>query len=142
MRHGFLFAAAAAALAIGSIGSSIAGPKLGGGDAIGGIDVLSVHNDCHQNLRTHGGSYPEHYHAGANCAMVTTNNNGNNQNGGYNPGDCHADVRNHWTSGYGTLWHRHGGNCGVVPYENQTGPTPGVGGCVSVGNFLTVCPPN
>jgi hypothetical protein len=71
--------------------------------------------------------------------MVVTQ--GNDQNGSNSGGDCHADVRNHWISGYGTLWHRHTSNCSVVPYESQGGPTPGVGGCVSVGNFLTVCPP-
>ena len=135
MRPTYLIAAAAG-LALSA--SAVSGaPVLPQADVVDGTSVIQVHNNCHSSYQTHGGNFPEHYHAGGNCAMVTTGG-GNGIGGG---GDCHANVQNHWVPGYGTIYHSHVGNCQVQPYTAAPSPTPGYGGCISVGGVLTVCPP-
>jgi hypothetical protein len=75
MRLKYLLAATAAAFVL-SAATVQAAPMTPNADAAAGTGVVLVHNTCHRNLRTHGGYYPPHYHAGPYCEMVT---------GGYEP---------------------------------------------------------
>ncbi len=124
----FTFLAASGALAAGNLSLS---PAIEG---VGGTEIVPVHSTCHQNHRTHGGAYPNHFHNQNNCNMVIGGGGGGG--GGQ---DCHANVQRHFVPGYGSVWHRHRGNqCFVDVYPNQGGPVPGVGGCIQVGP-LVVC---
>lgn len=134
MRLHRIVAASAAALGMCSIAYA-GGPVAPMGDLPFSqqLTPIPVHSSCHQNIRTHGGSYPPHYHNQGNCAVVYAD-----QGGGYND-DCHHHVLRHWLPGYGTVWHRHTGSCNVQLYDHPGGPTPGYGGCITVGP-ATICP--
>lgn len=95
-----------------------------------GATPIPVHNSCHQNLRTHGGAYPQHYHHQGNCSVLYADDFEND--------DCHHSVLRHFLSGYGKVWHRHSGpGCHVQLYEQESGPTPGIGGCIQIGGHTT-----
>ena len=96
---------------------------------IGGVDIVPVHNTCHSNVRTHGGSYPEHYHDQQTCGMMVVMDDDD---------DCHHNVIRHYVPGYGKTWHKHNASCQVVLYDYDQGPTTGHGGCIQVGP-VTVC---
>ena len=91
------------------------------------------HNgSCHTSIRTHGGAYPEHYHSPGNCVVIYVDDEADYD-------DCHHSVLRHFLPGYGKTWHRHvGPNCNVQIYEEESGPTPGVGGCIQIGPS-TIC---
>jgi hypothetical protein len=131
MRSTF-WTAASIALAL-STGAASAGPFPADTDAAVGTGVILVHNNCHQSYRTHGGAFPSHYHDPGSCQPIYS--------GGAGGGDCHANVQRHWVPGYGNIYHSHLNNCQVQPYTAAPNPTPGYGGCISVGGVLTVCPP-
>jgi hypothetical protein len=98
-----------------------------------GVTAIPVHNSCHQNLRTHGGSYPQHYHRQSDCAVILADDEDDYD-------DCHHSVLRHFLPGYGKVWHRHrGSNCHVELYEHDSGPTPGHGGCIQIGPAV-ICP--
>jgi hypothetical protein len=136
MRSTFV-TAASVALAL-STGAATAGPFLADTDAAAGTNVIQVHNTCHQGVQNHGGYYPNHYHALPGCNMVVVGGGGGGVSGG--GVDCHANVQRHYVPGYGTIYHSHANNCQVQPYTAAPTPTPGYGGCISVGGVLTVCP--
>ncbi len=98
-----------------------------------GLTPIPVHSSCHQNLRTHGGAYPQHYHRQSDCAVISADDADDYD-------DCHHSVLRHFLPGYGKVWHRHrGSNCHVELYEHEGGPTPGYGGCFQIGP-ATICP--
>jgi hypothetical protein len=115
-----IYFAAAAALIVSS--SAGAAPLMTRAEGVTGLDVVQVHNSCHQNTRTHGGNYPNHYHNPGTCQVVVV------QGGG---GDCHANAQRHHVPGYGTIWHSHqGNNCAIVQhYQNR----PRQDNCVTLG---------
>ncbi len=136
MRVIYPIASTVAALAL-SVTMAQAAPLQPNFDTVSGTDVIQVHNSCHQRIRNHGGYYPNHYH-GPGCQMIPTGGGGGPAPA---PTHCHGNVQKHWTPGYGNVWHSHGGyNCGVDVYNAAPVPTPGYGGCISVGGVLTVCP--
>lgn len=89
--------------------------------------------DCHADVRVHFlpqfGAAVAHRHQGNSCTIVLAQ-------GGGGGGDCHHDVRRHFLPGYGKVWHRHGPACGVILYPAQSGPAPGIGGCIQIGPTL------
>jgi hypothetical protein len=89
---------------------------------------ILVHNTCHSNFRTHNGAYPLHRHRQSDCGMVIADDEGDSYD------DCHHSVLRHYLPGYGKVWHRHRGpSCRVEVYEHESGPSPGIGGCVQIG---------
>jgi hypothetical protein len=104
------------------------------GNTVGGMSIIPVHNTCHSDSRTHGGSYPLHHHRQSNCRVVIDEDDDEDD-------DCHHDVIRHFLPGYGKVWHRHRrSDCGIQIYEEgDDDPTPGVGGCIQIGP-VTVCP--
>ena len=114
------FAAAALSLSVTAVPAA---PFLGDTDAASGLDVVQVHNNCHGQIRNHGGNFPNHYHAGTNCAMVTT--------GGGGGGHCHTGSQLHG-HGQGQLWHSHDPNFGCAVVENWQN-YPQNNNCVQLG---------
>lgn len=125
--------AATAIVGVSSIAAA-AGPFGSTGDLGVGITPMPVHNTCHSDTRTHGGSYPEHHHRQSNCRVVLDDDDDDDED------DCHSSVLRHFLSGYGRIWHRHRrSDCGIQIYEEgDDDPTPGVGGCIQVGPS-TIC---
>ena len=113
--------AAAAALILSS-SAIIAAPMMSPEQGVTGTNVIQVHDTCHQNNRTHGGSYPSHFHDPGTCQVIWTGGGGNH---------CHGNSQHHSHPGYGSLWHSHSGNnCGVVQnYQNY----PQNDNCVTLG---------
>ena len=99
------FAAAALSLSVTAVPAA---PFLGDTDAAAGLDVVDVHFNCHGQIRNHQGSYPNHYHAGTNCAMVTTGGGG---------GHCHTGSQHH-SHGQGHVWQSHDPSYGCAVVEN------------------------
>jgi hypothetical protein len=108
MRLGYFFATAAIAMLSST---AMAGPHNG---------------SCHGSVRTHGGAYAPHFHDD-DCDVIYEEDEDDYD-------DCHREVLRHSISGYGKVWHRHrGSSCRVEIYEDDDGPTPGIGGCVQIG---------
>jgi hypothetical protein len=129
--------AAALAFPLTAATGSFAAPFAFDDPVLGGNHLLPIHSTCHDEPRTHGGSYPRHIHDDDDCDVIIVEGPDDDDD----EDDCHANVQRHFIPGYGRVWHRHRGNdCDVIIYEEESGPRPGVGGCISVGP-LTVCPP-
>ena len=134
MRFRYFLAAAAVVAFVNAAGANpLSTSPLAEGSGLSSLDLLLVHDTCHDNYRTHGGAYQRHRHQGYDCLPVYEDDEEDEYD------DCHRDVQRHRISGYGRVWHRHRGrNCRVEIYEEQEDDYEGQD-CVQFGP-VQVCP--